>query len=213
MRMIKLFSSILLITIPYSIEAATFRWVDKEGETHYSNSVPASDAQLGHVELSKAGMEKKVVLSAKKQRKIKLETEIKRNKRLADKKEKKRLEKQEEEDIRLLSIFNSEEEVVQAYNAKLRMAQLTIDLLKSRHKAQSEKLEKLETRFEYSKDINQKQAIETKMDDVLDNLRIYQQAITENHIEKEKVRKDFQNTLEHYKLLVTKKKTSAKGNE
>lgn len=207
---IQKYSLALLVCLPLSVEAATFRWTDTDGIVHYSNAVPASDSQLGHVELSKSGIKKKTVISAAMKRALKADADAKAQKLIADKAEGKRLKAQEEEEIRLLSIFASEEEVVQSYNSKLRMAQLTIDLLKSRHKVQSQKLEKLETKFEHMKELKNKRAIESQMDDVLDNLRIYQQAITENLIEKDKVHKDFRETLNRYKRLVARMKTSAK---
>lgn len=206
---IQKYSLVFLICLPLSVDAATFRWTDTDGVVHYSNTVPASDAQLGHDELSKAGIKKKTVISAAKNRALKAQAEEKARKLKANKAKGKRLKAQEEEEIRLLSIFSSEEEVVKSYNSKLRMAQLTIDLLKSRHKVQSEKLEKLEIKFERMKELKHKRAIEKQMDDVLDNLRIYQQAITENHIEKDKVHKDFRETLNKYKRLVARMKTSS----
>ena len=104
-----------------------------------------------------------------------------------------------------LYIYNNEEELIESYNAKLRLAQLTIDLLKARHKVQSEKLEALEKRFEQADLELQKEALEKQIKDVLDNLKIYQQAITENHVEKDRVKKDYQATLKRYKRLTAEK--------
>lgn len=196
--------AVAISMLPLSLEAATYRWTDSKGVMHYSNAIPASDAQLGHTELSKSGLKKKEVISAKKNRELKELVEVqKEQKKLAAKKKKEKA-RQEEEEIRLLSIFSSEDEVVNTYNAKLRMAQLTIDLLKSRHKKQSERLAVLERKEESSTNIDHKHTLTKQIDLALDNLSIYQQAITENLVEKDRVRKEYKRTLSRFKKLLAK---------
>jgi hypothetical protein len=193
-----------------SAQAAYYRWTDSKGEVHYSNSIPPSDAQLGHVELSKGGIKKKEVYSSMKKRELKL-LEIKQAKQdkidLANLR-RKRIE--EAEDSRLLYIFNNEEELTESYNAKLRLAQLTIDLLKSRHKVQSDKLDVLERRLEHTNLIHQSEALEKQITSILDNLKVYQQAITENIVEKDKVQKDYKSTLNRYKRLTAASQKTVK---
>jgi len=193
--------AVIYFMLPPIVEAATYRWVDTKGVVHYSNSIPAKDAQLGHVELNDNAIKTKVVLSAKQKREMKrLEEEQKTQKLLAEKKRKEKA-KQEEEEIRLLSIFSSEAEVVNSYNSKLRMAQLTIDLLKSRHKKQSDRLAILEKKQEKTTNIDHRYELSKQIDETLDNLKIYQQAITENIIEKDRVHKEFKTTLNRFKKL------------
>jgi len=187
--------------LPLTLEAATYRWTDTKGEVHYSNSIPPSYSQLGHDELYKNGTKKKTVLSAKKARKIKLAEIEKEKQKILNAEKLKRDRIEEAEDSRLLYIFNNEAELTESYNAKLRLAQLTIDLLKARHKVQSKKLESLEIRYERADLVLQKSALEKEIKNVLDNLKIYQQAITENHVEKDRVKKDYLATLERYKRL------------
>ncbi len=194
-------------SIGFIAEAALYRWSDDNGKVHYSGSIPASDAQLGHIELDKNGIKKKVVISAKEQRKIhqlKLIDEERKRELAKDSKSK---ELRDLEDSRLLTVFSTENELVKAYEAKFRLAQLTIDLLKARHKKQSQKLEKLENDHERMKDLKYKDAVAKEIEDVLDNLKIYQQAITENHVEKDKIHKEFESTLSHYKQLSANKNT------
>jgi len=195
---------LILVIMPLSLHAAYYRWTDSKGEVHYSNSIPPSDSQLGHVELSKNGMLKKEVLSSKRKRELQLIEirQAKQKKIEAEKLKRKRIE--EAEDSRLLYIFNNEAELTESYNAKLRLAQLTIDLLKSRHKAQSDKLGVLERRLEQVGTIQQTEALEKQVSNIIDNLKIYQQAITENIVEKDSVQKDYRVTLNRYKRLVAK---------
>ena len=186
------------------LEAAYYRWTDDDGKTHYSYSVPANKAQLGHVELSKNGIETKKVTSAKRKRQLKKLADLRLARKKQADKEKKEQDYQDAEDNLLLSVFSSESELIKAYNTKLQLAQVTIDLLKGRHKKQSAKLEVLEQRHERMVDIKHKQALEKQIDVVLDNLKIYQQAITENLIEKDKVSGDYETTLARFKKLIVK---------
>lgn len=196
---------IVAITLMYlPVEAAYYRWTDDSGKTHYSYSVPAEKSQLGHVEISKQGIKTKEVISQKKKRQLKELAELRLMRKQQTDKENKAKEFQAEEDNLLLSVFNSEDELVKAYNTKLKLAQITIDLLKGRHKKQSEKLEILERKYERMIDIKHKQALEKQIDVVLDNLKIYQQAITENLIEKDKVNGEYKMTLARFKKLMAR---------
>lgn len=202
-----LFKSIvtgIILILSYASEAAYYRWVDSKGVIHYSSSVPPSVAQKGHTELNKNGLTKATVISSKKKKELKKEKERLIIKRKLEEKLRKEKAKQEEEEIRLLSIYSTEEEVTKAYNSRLRMAQLTIDLLKSRHKKQAKKIEVLERRKERSKTIKFSQVVEKRIEESLDNLSIYQQAITENVIEKDRVRKEYKSTLSRFKKLLNK---------
>ena len=197
----------LLACWSLSANAALYRWTDDTGKVNYSGSIPASDSQLGHTELDKNGIKKKVVISAQEQRKIYQLKLIEDERKRAHAKDSKSQELRDLEDSRLLTVYNTEKELVKAYEAKFRLAQLTIDLLKARHKKQSQKLEKLENNHERMKDLKYKDAVAKEIEDVLDNLKIYQQAITENHVEKDKVHKEFEATLSHYKQLSAKNNT------
>lgn len=194
----------LMVCLYLPADAAYYRWTDDDGKTHYSYSVPAEKSQLGHVELSKQGIITKEVISAKRKRQIKELADLKELRKKQNDKDNKEKEYQQAEDNLLLSIFNSENELSKAYNTKLQLAQVTIDILKSRHKKQSGKLEVLEQRHERMVDIAHKQALEKQIDVVLDNLKIYQHAITENLIEKDKVNSEYKATLNRYKNLMAR---------
>ncbi len=194
--------AIMCLYLP--VEAAYYRWTDDDGKTHYSYSVPASKSQLGYVEISKQGFETKKVISAKKKRQIKELADLRAMRKKQTDKDNKIKEFQATEDNLLLSVFSTEQELVKAYNSKLQLAQVTIDLLKGRHKKQSIKLEILEQKHEKIIDIKHKQGLEKQIDVVLDNLKVYQQAITENLIEKDKVKGEFKTTLARFQKLVIK---------
>ena len=194
----------MIVCLYLPADAAYYRWTDDDGKTHYSYSVPAEKSQLGHVVISKQGIETQKVISAKRNRELKELEDLRKYRKEQHDKESKEREFQEKEDSLLLSVFSSENELTKAYNTKLQLAQVTIDLLKGRHKKQSEKLELLEQKHERVVDIAHKQALENQIDVVLDNLKIYQQAITENLIEKDKVNGEYRATLRRYKNLMAR---------
>lgn len=201
-------STLLALAFMYlPLEAAYYRWTDENGKTHYSYSVPANQAKLGHVELNKQGMEKKRVISAKRKQQLKEIADIREQEQKQAKIDSEKKKSQDAEDNLLLSVFSNEDELNKAYNTKLQLAQVTIDLLKGRHKKQSEKLEILEQKYERMVDIKHKQLMEKQIDVVLDNLKIYQQAITENLIEKDKVNGDYEDTLKRFKDLMARSKS------
>lgn len=186
------------------VEATYYRWTDENGKTHYSYSVPADKSKLGHVELDSQGLEKKTVISATRKKQLQEIAELRQQQKAQDEIDNKKKQFQDAEDSLLLSVFSNEDELTKAYNTKLQLAQVTIDLLKGRHKRQSEKLEILEQKYERLVDIKHKQLTEKQIDVVLDNLKIYQHAITENLIEKDKVTGEYEATLERFKELLAR---------
>ena len=201
------FTVVALACLYLPVEATYYRWTDESGKIHYSYSIPADQSKLGHVQLDKNGLEKKHVISQRRKKQLKEIADIRKQERDQAARDAKKKKVQDAEDSLLLSVFGTEDELVKAYDTKLQLAQVTIDLLKARHKKQSEKLEVLEQEYERMVDIKHKQLMEKQIDVVLDNLKIYQHAITENLIEKDKVVGDYEKTLERFKNLVARTKT------
>jgi len=190
---------ILLFTIP--VESALYRWVDASGKVYYGDRVPPKVAQNGHTKLNKNGTTKEKIESAKarKQKLLALKKEKERQKAL--KAAKKLEDLQEMQDTQLLSIFSSIEELKSVYHNKIEMAVSSIKVLKARHKKLSDKLEAVEARHERMVNPADKRKLGMKIEDMLDNLHIYQQAITENLIEKGDLKERFAKDLARYKEI------------
>ena len=195
---------VVLAFLYLPVEAAYYRWIDENGKTHYSSSVPADKSKLGHVKLDKQGLEQKRVVSAKRKKQLKEIADLHERQKEQDEIDNKKKKLQEAEDSMLLLVFSNEDELTKAYNTKLQLVQVTGDLLKSRHKKQSEKLEVLEQKYERMVDIKHKQLKEKQIDVVLANLKIYQHAITKNLIEKDKVTGEYELTLERFTGLLAR---------
>lgn len=194
-----LFLVLLCAYVP--VEAKYYRWIDENGKVHYSFSVPADKSKLGHTELNKQGLKQKTVASARRKRQLQQIEELRKQEQAEAAKRQKEKEAKQAADNMLLTVFNSEDEIIKAYDAKLNLAQVTIDLLKSRHKKQSEKLRKLEKRYALMKKIEHKKKVEKEIDAVLENLSVYQNAITDSLSEKDKVKAEYENTLARFRKL------------
>lgn len=201
---------LVMIALVLPVSAGLYRWTDQDGKVHYSDKVPQKVAQKGHIELNEDGTKKKVVISAEERRKIRDRKilEISQAKEQAIKK--KQLDLKEMRDIQLFNMFTTPEELIKVYNSKLDMTDDSINLLKARHKNQSKKIEKLEQQYERSKNAQTKEALSKKIDDLLDSLTVYQQAITENYVEKEKLKKEFAENLTRFSELLKQQKQAKK---
>ena len=191
----------LILLLSVRAESALFRWVDINGKVHYSDKLPPKFAQNGHTKLHKNGMTKEKVLSAasRKRELLELKKEKERQKRIKAAKKIKDL--QELHDTQLLSMFSSVDELESVYQSKIMLATDAIKVLKVRHKKLSDKLEKLEARHERMVNPADKRQLGMKIEDILDNLHIYQQAITENLIASDELEERFESDLARYKEI------------
>lgn len=194
---------LLVLTLTWSTSAHSglYRWVDEAGKVHYGDRIPPAYAQNGHVKLYKNGLTKERVESAKARKKKieELKKEKEAQKRLKAKQHEADL--QEMRDTQLRSMFSSVEELEVVYQSKLEMADGGIAILQARHKKLSDSLEMLEARHERIVNPNDKNKLGMKIEDILDNLHIYQQAITENQIERDKISKRYKKDLIRFSIL------------
>ena len=207
---ISLLLSIILLSLSSPSLAGLYRWIDANGNVSYSDKIPPTAAKLGHIELNYSGIRKKKELSAK-QRKALEDIKIQKNKERKEKKEqsiKAALKKMQDE--QLLSIYSNRKELINVYEGKINMSSMSIALLKKRHKILSERLAKTEIKHEKMKNPKFKETLAEKIDDMLDGLKVYQQAITENMVEKNKLEKQYAINLKRFDDLSEKDQTSDK---
>jgi len=202
MKKILFFSIVLLLSS--SVSARLYRWVDEQGNVFYSDRIPPIAAKLGHVELSYSGIKKKTALSAKQKKRLE-DIKIQKRKERKEKREQKikaALKKMHDE--QLLSIYSTRQELISVYDSKIKMSASSIVLLKKRHKILSERLAKTEIKHEKMKNPQFKETLAKKIDDMLDGLKVYQQAITENMVEKNKLEKQYAINLKRFDNLYKK---------
>ena len=209
MKILSLFS-ISLVLYSASISAGLYRWVDAKGNVHYSDRIPPKAVKYGHVKLSSTGLKKQTELSAKQKKEI-VDREIQRKKDEKEKKKKALKAKLKKmEDDQLLAIYSNKKELINVYEGKIEMATMSIKLLKKRHKVLSSRLAKAEIKQEKMKNPKFKEVLTKKIDDMLDGLKVYQQAITENMIERNKLEKEYAVNIKRFDHLTEQENLTGK---
>lgn len=198
----------LLISAP--AESGFYRWVDANGKVHYGDKIPPKVAQNGHTKLNKNGTTKEKVASSEVRKANLLELQKEKERQKALKEAKKIRDIQEMHDTQLLSMFSTVEELENVYASKIELSDGSINVLKARHKKLSDKLEAVEARHERMVNPADKRKLGMKIEDMLDNLHIYQQAITENLIERGELEDRFEKDLKRFKELTIKNKKKKK---
>ncbi len=211
MKILALFS-ITLILYSTSTSAGLYRWIDAKGNVHYSDRIPPKAVKYGHVKLSPTGLKKQIELSAKQKQEI-LDREIQKKKDEEERKKKALKAKLKKmEDDQLLAIYSNKKELINVYEGKIEMATMSIKLLKKRHKVLSSRLAKAEIKQEKMKNPKFKEILTKKIDDMLDGLKVYQQAITENMVEKNKLEKEYALNIKRFNRLTEQKNLIEKEN-
>lgn len=105
----------LLLAISTGNAAKLYRWVDEEGNVHYTDTIPPTQVKRGHQELSKDGVRTREVPRAKTQEEVERERELKRLRA----EQQRLIEEQKAEDRVLLRTFRSEDDIQLAREGKL----------------------------------------------------------------------------------------------
>lgn len=111
-----------------------FRWVDEEGNVHYSDSVPADRVESGHTELSGGGVRINSVPPVKTPEQVEKEKELERLRAQQER----LLEQQRSADLVLLRTFRSEDDLNMARDGKLAAIDVMIGVTKSNVRRQQE---------------------------------------------------------------------------
>jgi hypothetical protein len=94
----------LLALAALPVQAKMYKWVDAQGNVHYTDTLPPTAASQGNAELSKSGnVIRKTESAEERQKRLAAEAEAKERKKLAD--------EQARKDRALLSTYSSEKEI------------------------------------------------------------------------------------------------------
>ncbi len=122
--------------------AKLYKWVDAEGNVHYSDKVPPKDVKQAREELSKQGVTVKETPRAKTLEEVQKEQELKRLRA----EQQRLIEKQRAADRVLLRTFRSEDDIILARDGKLAAIDVMIQLTRSNIRRQQAKLTQLQNR-------------------------------------------------------------------
>jgi flagellar basal body rod protein FlgB len=193
--------TISLVLLSSSVYGKLYRWVDDKGNVSYSDKIPQKAIKHGHIELTQRGLRKKKQLSFVQLKELEALKEEREKERKEQLKKEKLKEIKRKKNEQLLAIYSSREELMIVFENKITMSKMATKLLKERHKVLSRRLAKIEIKHEKMKNVIFKETISKKIDDMLDGLKVYQQAITENIIELAKLEARFKVDLRRYDRL------------
>lgn len=171
--------------------AKMYRWVDKSGKVHYSQSIPPSQAQLGHKELNeKSGMTITNVESSEIKKQRKREEQLIKDKTTQSKKALR-------EEL-MVYMFASKPELIRHFDKRLEMISVNIRLLQFHQKKLVNSVEKIKERVKRTKNDKLKKELEDSLRDPQDALVDHTRAIENNETERTEVSEQLVRAIKTY---------------
>lgn len=188
-----------LLMVPHLAQAKLYKWVDENGEIHYTDKVPPQAASRGHTELNQRGLTVEQVEAAKTAEELAREEELKR---LRSEQES-LLREQKAKDATLLRTYRTEDEISMTRNGKLASIDAKVNVMLNETKSLKEKLSKLQTEAA-AMELSGKKPDESLTEQIDKTRRRIEAAYTEmvrREQEKEVVNADFDRDLARYRVL------------
>lgn len=124
---------------PLVTEGRMYRWVDDQGVVHYTDRIPPTEVEKGHVQLNEQGLKVEEVAPAKTIEEIQRERELERLRAQQER----LLEQQRASDRVLLRTFRSVDDLIMARDGKLAAIDVVIGVARSNIRRQQEWLKSL----------------------------------------------------------------------
>ena len=131
---------IALVAIPAAQAGKLYRWVDEEGNVHYTDQIPADQVDRSRDELSDKGVRTATVPRAK----TKEEREEERRVEQLRAEQQRLIEKQQAADRVLLRTFRSQDDIVMAMGGKLAAISVMIKITQGNIRRHQKKLADLQ---------------------------------------------------------------------
>jgi hypothetical protein len=180
-------------------KAKMYRWVDEQGNVHYTDQVPPDDAQRGHTQLSDHGIPLKVVPPPKTPEERERERELERLRLQQER----LVEQQRESDRALLRTYRTVDDVTMAREGKLAAIDVIVGVARANIRRQQERLATL--RNEAADFERTGKPVPQRLVDSLANAERYireaYSSIVDREHEKNRVRAEFARNLERFRQL------------
>jgi len=111
-----------------------YRWVDEQGNVNYTDKIPASQSEKGHIELSEDGMRVRTVAPAKTAEQIQRERELERLRA----QQQRLIDQQKAEDRVLLRTFRNTDDLIMVRDGKLSALDVMIQVTKGNVRRQQD---------------------------------------------------------------------------
>jgi hypothetical protein len=193
-------TTLVILLLPLSTLAGKlYKWVDDKGQTHYTQTLPPTDAHRARSQLDERGILIKEVDAAKSEEQLRQELEQERLR----KEQQRLIEEQQAQDRVLLRTFRTEDDILmtrdgqlQAVDTSIRLTQSNIKRLKSTLESMQENAAKRELRgAKVSKKLLKD--IDTKRDALADAYR----SIIDREHDKNRIRQAFARDLKRFREL------------
>ncbi len=197
----------LIVTFPLTASAKLYRWVDEQGNVHYTDQIPPEQAKQGRSEFNKEGVEVERVEAAKTEEELAKERELERLRA----EQQKLIEQQKEADKALLRTYRSEDDLIMARDGKLTAIDVQIKLARNNIETQKSHLADLQQQAAEQERKGEKvsQATLDRIKKLRNGLKQNYDLILRKKQEQEEILKEFQNKLERYRALKTPNSTAA----
>ena len=194
-KRISLFATIVLLLVVTIVSnsslAKMYRWVDKSGKVHYSQSIPPSQAQLGHKELNeKNGMTITDVESSAIKKERKREEQLIKDKTTQSKKALR-------EEL-MVYMFASKPELMKHFENRLEMISVNIRLLQFHQKKLVNSVEKIKKSVKNTDNDKIKKELKDGLQDSQSALVDHTRAIQNNEKERTEVSEQLARAVKTY---------------
>jgi len=181
------------------VKADTYRWVDQQGNVHYSDQLPPEQATRPREKLNAQTRKKELIEGAKTPEQLAREKQLKQLRA----EQERLLEEQRDRDLSLLRTYRSEDDLVLALQGKIKMIDSQIKLTASNRQRQEEILLGQQQRAAAIE--RQGQSIPKNLLDSMETTRrqkaSYQDQITNLEAEKQAITVRFTKDIARFKAL------------
>jgi len=125
---------LVLALLASASEARLYRWVDDQGVVHYTDTLPPTQVERGHAQMSDKGVVVDTTAPAKTHEEVQREEELKRFRDAAERAKK----QQEAADRVLLRTFRSADDMVMARDGKLASIDVMVQVTRSNIRRQQD---------------------------------------------------------------------------
>lgn len=182
-----------------TVQAGFYRWVDAQGEVHYSDVVPPNVAQQGHSELNARGMTIHTTNGAPSAEQL---AEQKRKETVAKLRDA-LSNQQQQADEYLLANYTDVGELEAVYHSKVELLEKSSRSLGERRAALVKRMENIQAELPNVEDASQRKKLEGYLDDSEKTLTNYDYALQENQTEQARLRQGFEQDRARLSILLS----------
>ncbi len=197
-------SLFVLVLLSMQAQAGLYRWVDEQGEVHYSDVVPPSASREGHSQLNNQGMVVKTwppaptdeEIAAQKRR----ETLLKLREAMSS--------KQKAQDDYLLANYTDMSQLEAVFSTKLTMLEQNSRNMQERRSRLAERLDALKIQTARLEETVKRQELESYISDAEKTLVTYEYALQENQTERDRLRQRYEKDKMRLNVLLSESPSS-----